>query len=85
MKFKDYEITYCGWCESPVITCKHCKHVSCSPATCNKCHEDFEEFAKFEKDNELILEKIFENERKIAILEKAELKKKQIEIVNYLQ
>ena len=85
MKFKEYEISYCGWCESPVITCPHCKHASCSPATCSKCDDDFLEFSKFEKDNETLLEKLFENERNKAILEKEELKKKQFEIVNNLQ
>ena len=41
-----YTISWCGLCDSAIISCPTCNNSSCNGSSCNLCHEDFTEFAK---------------------------------------
>lgn len=77
MKFKTYEINFCGLCEIPIITCPHCKYGSCTGGGCEKCDQDYKEFFEYEKDNQQVLDEFFKENLKKAQFEKAEYKRKE--------
>lgn len=45
-KWKDkYPISYCGHCQTYIITCPDCKNSSCNGSGCNNCTKDSTEFS----------------------------------------
>lgn len=41
---KKYRVSWCGLCDTVIITCPDCKNTSCNCGSCDKCKNDFNEF-----------------------------------------
>jgi len=50
LKWKDYDIKWCGKCKTYIIACFYCYGTSCNGFGCNKCTKDIDDFKQWLKD-----------------------------------
>jgi predicted nucleic acid binding AN1-type Zn finger protein len=76
LKFKNYEIKYCGHCRTLIIGCPYCTGTYCNAQSCEKCSADFDKFGEWLKtqDREQIRAALPEEYKDVSLKEEQALR-----------